>query len=298
MIDFEAITNWLGDQGQIIIYALIAFVVMLILVRILGKGIEVYIDHRARANDSDDELLKRARTLTRVIRNFMIALFGLVAIVYALTELGVDLGPILVGAGVVGVALGLGAQKLVQDYLNGFFILIENQYRVGDVIRIASTDGLVESIGFRTTIIRDFNGTVHTIPNSQVTTVSNMTMGYSRYLLDVGVAYKEKVDHVMSTLLNVGQEMERDEVFGADLIEPVEVMGVQSFGDSAVVIRMRFTSRPGRQWDLARELRRRIKNSFDELNIEIPFPHRTLYFGQPVGDWMNSPPQQQNGGTS
>ena len=296
MIEIDAILEWISNRGAVVIYALLAFSIMLILVRILGRGIEIFLDHRARANDSDDELLKRARTLTRVIRNFMIALFGLILFVYLLTELGVDLGPILVGAGVVGVALGLGAQKLVQDYLNGFFILIENQYRVGDVINIANTDGLVEGIGFRTTILRDFNGVVHTIPNSQVTTVSNMTMGYSRYLLDVGVAYKEDVDRVMAVLLEVGQELQSESKLGEDLIEPVEVMGLQKFDDSAIVIRIRFTSRPGRQWDLARELRRLIKNKFDELNIEIPFPHRTLYFGQPVEEWI-SESATANGGS-
>jgi len=296
-VSIAEIADWIADRGLFLLLVVLGFVVLMVVIRLIGRGIEELLELRARKNDTDDEILKRARTLTRVIRNLLIAIFALVAFVYFLTEVGVDLGPILVGAGVAGVAVGLGAQKLIQDYLNGFFILIENQYRVGDNIEIANVDGVVEAVGFRTTVLRDFHGVVHTIPNSQVTAVSNRTMGFSRFLLDIGVAYKEKVDRVIEVLREISAEMDADDIFGNDIIEPTEVWGVQSFADSAIVIRMRFTCKPGRQWEIGREFRRRIKNKFDEIGIEIPFPHRTLYFGQPVDQWMaqsQSPPQ--NGG--
>ena len=284
--ELQTAINWISENYTLVLIGLLVFVALMVLVRLVGRAIEALLEVRSRQNDNDEEILKRARTLTRVIRNMVIALFALVAFVYFLTSIGVDLGPILVGAGVAGVALGFGAQKLIQDFLNGFFILIENQYRVGDVIQVDGVKGLVEGVVFRTTILRDYMGVVHTIPNSQVTTVSNLTKGFSRYMLDVGVAYKEKVDHVIEVLKEIGAGMDVDETWGREIIEPTEVWGVENFGDSAVVIRMRFTTKPSRQWEVAREFRRRIKNKFDELGIEIPFPHRTLYFGQPVDQWM------------
>lgn len=279
-LQLDVIWDWILHRGWVVLLIIGIFFALMVFVHLIGRAIEHYLESQARLNDSRDEIIKRATTLTRVIRNFTIALFFLIGVIWILTEVGVDLGSIAVGAGALGVVIGIGAQKVINDFFNGFFILIENQFRVGDVIRFSpEISGLVEKVGFRTTVVRDFNGNVHTIPNGEITTVSNLTKGFSRYSIDVGVAYKENVDRVMEILREVGEELATGEPYGSEILEPVEVLGVQDLADSAVLIRVRFTSKPSRQWDISRELRRLIKNRFDAEGIEIPFPHRTIYYG-------------------
>ncbi len=279
-IDWAMIETWFLNSGMRIALILLAGFAGYWIVSWLGKGVQAVVEGRARARDTEEELYKRANTLTRVINNLAKFVFVFVVALFVLGELQVPLGPFLAGAGIAGVALGFGAQTMVRDYLNGFFILSENQYRVGDVIRTANVAGLVESVNLRSTVVRDLEGLVHTIPNGEVTVVTNFTKTYSRFVLDVGVAYKENVDHVMEVLNEIGAEILNDETWGGEFIEPPQVMGVEQFADSAVVIRVRITTKPRRQWDVARELRRRIKNTFDQRGIEFPFPHRTVYFGR------------------
>jgi small conductance mechanosensitive channel len=181
--------------------------------------------------------------------------------------------------GIAGLAIGFGAQSLVKDVITGFFLMLENHYRVGDVLRTAGVAGRVEAVTLRVTTLRDLQGRVHVIPNGQIDTLTNFTKDWSRTVLDIGVAYKEDVDEVIEVLKGVGEELRKDEQFKALIMEPMNILGVEDFGDSQVTIRMFFTTQPLKQWDVAREFRRRVKNAFDEHGIEFPFPHRTLYMG-------------------
>jgi len=228
----------------------------------------------------DDELKKRADTLKAVIRNAVYGLLIFVAIIMILDNVGLDIGPLLTTAGVLGVGIGFGAQQLVRDVINGFFILLDNQVRVGDVAGIAGKTGLVERVNLRMIVLRDGSGNVHFIRNGEIRVVTNMTKEYSRYVFEVGVAYREDVDEVIAVLKQIDDEMRQDPVYGPDILEPLEVQGLDRFADSAIIIRARNKTKPRRQWAVGREFNRRMKKKFDELGIEIPFPHRTLYMGQ------------------
>lgn len=229
------------------------------------------------ADETLSEATKRTETLIRLLRQAIHIVIWVVALLTILRELGVDIGPILASAGILGLAVGFGAQNLVRDVIAGFFIILENQVRLGDVAIINSTGGLVEAINFRTLVLRDLAGTVHVFPNGTISTLSNMTREWSGYVFDIGVAYKEDVDTVIDIIQTVGEELAADEHFGPLIIEPIEVFGLDDFADSAVVIKGRLKTRPIQQWAVGREFRRRLKYAFDERDIEIPFPHRTLY---------------------
>ncbi len=228
----------------------------------------------------DEEFQKRTKTLGNVIRYALIFIIIAISGITLLRELGIDIGPILATAGIGGLAVGFGAQSLVKDVISGFFILLEDQVRVGDVVEIGGKGGVVEKISLKTTVLRDVSGNAHYIPNGQISVVTNMTKGYSRYVFDIGVAYREDVDEVMRIIEEIDDEMRRDPGFKDDIIEPIEVFGLDKFADSAVIIKARTTTIPSKQWRVAREFNRRIKKRFDERNIEIPFPHVTLYMGE------------------
>ena len=234
----------------------------------------------AQRGGGDIELEKRAATLGGIFRKTLTVIIWLVALIMALREAGFDIGPILAGAGVVGLAVGFGAQNLVRDVLSGVFMLLENQIRVNDVAVINGTGGLVEAINLRTTVLRSLDGTVHVFPNGSITTLSNMTYGYSYYLFDIGVAYKEDTDRVVEVVKGIAAEMMKEEAYRDVILAPLEVLGVDKFADSAVIIKARFKTAPIQQWTIGREMNRRIKKKFDELGIEIPFPHMSVYFGE------------------
>jgi len=224
-----------------------------------------------------EERTERADTLHRAWRSLLNSVFLILGTLVLLDQLGVDVTVLLGGAAIFGVALAFGAQNLFQDYYYGFMILLENQYRIGNVVRIGGISGVVEDITLRMTMLRDLEGVAHFIPHSQVNTVSNLTHYWSRALLDVGVAYKENVDRVMDVLRELAAELRRDPEYGPVILEDAEILGVDQLGDSAVVIRMYIKTVPTKQWQVKREMQRRIKNRFDELGIEIPFPHRSVY---------------------
>jgi moderate conductance mechanosensitive channel len=221
---------------------------------------------------------QRARTMVGLFRSVGRVVIGIMFLFMVLGAVGVELGPLLAGAGVVGLAISFGSQSLVKDVIAGLFILIENQFAVGDVIRIEGVSGAVEEMTLRVVVLRDVEGVVHIVPNGQITKVSNLTRTWSRVVLDVGVAYREDPDRVMAVLREVGGELWDDPEWRPLLVEPVEVPGVESFGESAVNVRVWAKTLPLKQWDVARELRRRIKLRFDEEGIEIPFPHQTVYW--------------------
>ena len=223
-----------------------------------------------RAHGSRTELEKRANTIIGIVQTTAITLVWSVAIVMALQEAGFDVTPIIAGAGVVGLAVGFGAQNLVRDVISGFFILIENQIRVNDVAIINGTSGLVEEINLRTTVLRGQDGVVHVFPNGAITTLSNMTREYWYFVLDLNVAYKEDSDRVIAGLREVAEGLRADREFRDLILEPLEVLGVERFTDTAMVVRARIKTQPMQQWPVGRELNRRIKKRFDELGIDVP----------------------------
>jgi small conductance mechanosensitive channel len=231
---------------------------------------------RADVDDTDDAR-QRTKTLAAVFTTTGLVVIVAVTVMTVVQELGISLGPVLATAGIAGLAVGFGAQTLVKDMISGFFILLEDQYSLGDAIETAGVSGLVEKVNLRTTILRDVHGTVHIVPNGDIRVVSNKTKEWSRAVLEIGVGYGEDPDRVIAVLEEIGVEMRDDPVYGALLLETPTVPGVEAFTDSAVVIRMMTRTLPLKQWDVARELRRRIKHRFDAERIEIPFPQRTIW---------------------
>lgn len=234
---------------------------------------------KKRVGEETHERIRQIDTLASTLRKIVIAVGIVIAGLMLLKEINVDIRPILTAAGIGGIALGFGAQALVRDIISGFFLVIENQVRIGDVVKIGDKSGLVEAINMRTIVLRDLEGVVHIIPNGSIQTISNMTKEWSRYIIDIAVAYKEDLDQVMDVLTQTGKDLQEDGQFGGYITEPIEILGVDNFADSAVIIKIMITTKPLKQWEVGRELRRRIKKAFDRHNIEIPFPHRTIYWG-------------------
>jgi len=277
--DLSLITGWFLTSGlriaAIITGALIAS-------RIVRRAVGSFSARMVgRAEERDKlEARKRIQTLGHLAGGLSsLTIYGLAAMII-LDQIGIKLGPLLAAAGIAGLAVGFGAQSLVKDVISGLFILLENQFNVGDVVEIGGLSGVVERSNLRVTVLRDVEGKVHFVPNGQITTTSNLTKDWSRALLDVGVAYKEDTDRVVGVLQTAAAELTADPGFGPRIMEPLQVMGVQDFADSAVVIRVAFKTKPMEQWGVAREFRRRIKKAFDREGIEIPFPHRTVYLGE------------------
>ncbi|MGA1844596.1 MAG: mechanosensitive ion channel family protein [bacterium] len=235
---------------------------------------------KARPGASETEVNKQIKTVGEIVYKTIFVTLWIVAVMMVLNELGFDIKPILAGAGIVGLAVGFGAQNLVRDVISGLFMIIENQVRVGDVAILNGTGGLVEAVNLRTTVLRGLDGAVHIFPNGTVNTISNLTHTFSFYIFDVGVAYKEDTDRVIDVLKQLSDEIMADPSFGPQILEPLEILGVDKFDDSAVIIKARIKTIPIKQWMVGREMNRRIKKRFDEKGIEIPFPHRTVYFGE------------------
>ena len=252
----------------------------------LGKLEQVLLTWREREDRERIANEKRIKTLTGMLRTICLSLVWLIGIVMSLGQIGLDITPILAGAGIMGLAVGFGAQNLVRDVINGFFMILENQIRVGDVGVVNGTGGLVEAMSFRTITLRDLSGTVHIFPNGTVTTLANMTKEWSAYVMDIGVAYKEDTDRVAEVMREVGEDLQQDPQMGRKILEPIEILGVDAFEESEVVIKARIKTQPIEQWSVGREYRRRLKKAFDRENIEIPFPHRTLYMGEASSPWL------------
>jgi small conductance mechanosensitive channel len=223
---------------------------------------------------------KRVATLMGLVHTLALVTIWAVVVIISLGQLGLDITPILAGAGIAGLAVGFGAQNLVRDVISGFFVVLENQVRVGDVAVVNGTGGLVEAITFRTIVLRDLAGVVHVFPHGTVNTLANMTKGWSAYVLDIGVAYKEDTDRVVAVMERVAEELRADPRHTASILEPIEIFGVDDFGESDVTIKARLKTLPLQQWAVGREYRRRLKKAFDAEGIEIPFPHRSLYVGE------------------
>ena len=244
----------------------------------LIRSLRIYLSR----NIGNADEIKRVTTLGRVFRYIASVVITLIAGMLVLGELGISVAPILGAAGVVGVAVGFGAQSLVKDYFSGLFLLLENQMRHGDVVTVAGIGGVVEEMTLRYVQLRDYDGNVHFIPNGTITTVTNKTRGFAFAVIDIGVAYRENVDAALAVMRAVGEELRADEAWQARILEPVEIVGVENLADSSVILRSRFKVAPIEQWNVRREYLRRIKQAFDAAGIEIPFPHLTVYRGQKV----------------
>ena len=256
-MDLNSVLNglktWAFSAGLKIVLVLALVLIVLKAVKMistrLSKGI--------LKNQEDEDSVKRAQTLTSVIRNLLNAVIIIIASMTVLGELGIEIGPVLAAAGILGIAVGFAGQSLVKDVINGFFLLLWEQVRVGDVVEVAGKSGLVEKINLKMTVLRDLAGNVHYIPNGNIDVVTNMTKDFSRYVFEIGVAYREDVDEVMEVIKKVDEEMRSDPAFKEDILEAIEIFGLDKFDDSAVVIKARTTTKPIKQWRVGREFNRR-----------------------------------------
>lgn len=283
---------WRGILAQTLEWALKAVpkvIVVLLLGVVLLKLLNLAMGRlaaRALAHGQEEspaqaiEHKKRVETLLGIAKRLLqVSVWGL-AIVLVLMQVGVDVAPVIAGAGVLGIAVGFGAQELVRDVVTGFFQLLENHVRQGDVAVINGTGGVVETIGLRTIVLRDLAGVVHVFQNGKIQTLANMTKSWSAMVFDIGVAYKADVDEAIRIMRDVGANLQKDVEFSTKILEPIEVFGVDAFEDSSVIIKARIKTAPVEQWSVGREYRRRLKYAFDAAGIEIPFPQRTVTFGQ------------------
>ena len=278
------ILTWLASEvGRVVVGRLAAIAAIVLIGLLAWEVLGSIIDRYLAASDDDEQTVerrRRVRTLLPLAKSALRIIIGVIVLLMVLTEIGIDIAPILAGVGVVGLAVGFGAQTLVKDVITGVFILLEDSVAVGDVVDAGGHSGLVEAISIRSLRLRDLHGNVHTIPFSAVDTVTNMTKDFSYYLIEAGVAYRESYDEVVDVMREVGAELQADADFGPNILEPIEILGLDRFDDSAVVIRARIKTAPIKQWSTGREFNRRLKAAFDARGIEIPFPHQTLYFGE------------------
>ncbi len=275
LADFDSLS---GTTGRAIMSTLLNIFTVVVLAFVLWEVCNGLIETALRRAGNGNA--RRLQTLLPVARNVLLMVFGGVFSLMILSELGIEIMPLLAGAGIVGIAVGFGAQTLVRDFLSGFMVILEDLIRVGDVVTIAGHSGLVEKVTIRKVELRDLEGIIHTVPFSQISIIENRTRDFSCYVLDIAVAYREDTDAVIKVLRQVDESMRADPDIGAHMLEPLEIFGVDRFADSAVIIKGRLKTIPLKQWDIGREFNRRMKQQFDAHNIEIPFPHQTLYFGQ------------------
>ncbi len=261
--------------GARIVLIIVAAWVLIALLQRLVRAARVRIAARLPGPD----VARRAETLGRVIRYLVALVVSALATMMVLAEVGISLAPILGAAGVVGLAIGFGAQSLVKDYFTGFFLLFEDQLRTGDVVNVAGIGGLVEDITLRHVRLRDYDGNVHFVPNGLITTVTNMSRQFAQSVIDIGVAYREDLDEVFAVMRQVATGLRGDASFAARILGDLDIAGVERWDDSAIALRCRFKVAPLAQWDVRREYLRRLKKAFDERGIEIPYPHLTIYAG-------------------
>jgi len=262
--------RWAARTGiRIVALLLLAFAVVRILSSIIVRAER---DLSVGTGLDALERRKRAQTIASVVRRSLSALVWATALLVVLRELDVDITPVLTGAGIMGLAVGFGAQTLVRDIISGFFLIIEDQVRVGDIAMVNGTGGLVEQINLRTIVLRDFEGVVYVIPNGEIKTLANRTKDYSYYVIDLGVDYEADTDRVLTLVREAGEQLMKEPAFAPSILEPVEVLGVDDFKDSSVTLKFRIKTVPLKQWEIGRELRRRIKLVLDREGIRIPSP--------------------------
>ncbi|HPQ50315.1 MAG TPA: mechanosensitive ion channel [Alphaproteobacteria bacterium] len=270
----EQLREFLGTTFTVLFVAFFAAVVW--------EAVGVYLSYVFK--QADDRNQTRVKTLLPILRNAILIVFAILFGLVLMSEIGINVTPLLAGAGVVGVAIGFGAQTMVKDFLSGFTIILEDLIRVGDVASVGGCTGLVEKITLRKVQMRDMAGTVYTIPFSEITTVQNLTKDFSYYVMDIGVTYHVDTDRVVEVLRQVDEDLRADSEYTDFILEPIEILGVDQFADSAVVVKARIKTRPIKQWFVGREFNRRMKHAFDRAGIEIPFPQRTVTVVRSGGD--------------
>jgi len=248
-----------------------------LLLALAGRLIRMFRSYMQRKAPTSDEQA-RIETLARVFRNGATVIIVIVAGTLILGELGISIAPILATAGVAGVAIGFGAQSLIKDYFNGFFLLFDDQLREGDVVEIAGKSGRVEEVTLRYVRLRDFDGHVHFVPNGEIKVVSNRTRGFAFAAIDVGVGYDVDIDQALGVMREVGVALRADPQWKSRVVDDIEILGVERLADSAVVLRCRLKVVPAiEQWNVKREFLKRLKKAFDQHGIEIPFPQQVVH---------------------
>jgi small-conductance mechanosensitive channel len=283
---WKAIINWLLSDGiRILAIILVAWFIYKILGIIMPLFVMRYVVEKGKKRRSKGYLKQRSQTLGKVVTQAIGIFFVLIVTFMILSELGLNITPLLASAGVIGIVIGLAAQDSVRNYIAGFVIMLEDHYNVGDVIKVADITGEVEELGLRRTVLRDLKGILHVVPNGEIKVASNYTRSISRAFFEVSVAYKEDLDRVMSVIRKTWEEMAKHPKWEPQLIsETPWLLRVEECGDSGIVIRAVGDTKPMMQWEVMGELRRRIKRAFDEEGIEIPWPHVKLYMGDKSAD--------------
>lgn len=273
-LDSGDLGRWAARTGvRIVALLLLALAVVRLLNALISRT------ERDLATGSDLDALerrKRAQTVAGLARRALSGIIWTVAGLMILRELDVDITPVLTGAGILGLAVGFGAQTLVRDVISGFFLILEDQVRVGDVASVNGTGGLVEQINLRTIVLRDEEGVVHVFPNGEIKTLANRTKDFAYYVINLGIEYDEDTDRVVTVVKAVADELKADPEFGPSMLEPLDVLGVDDFGASQITVKVRVKTAPLKQWYVGRELRRRIKKAFDERGISIPSPKMSI----------------------
>ena len=279
-MEWSTVYDWLLSHGvRILIIILVSIALYIALRRLVPLALKHTI--KVKGQKAEEELEKRIKTLSRIFVNAGAVIIVVAAVFMILAEVGIDITPYLAGLGIAGLAIGFGAQSLVKDIIGGIFIIIEDQYNVGDVVRIAGIAGIVEAINLRRTVLRDLDGIVHFIPNGESGIASNFTREWSRVNLNISVAYGEDLDHAISVINRVCKEMAEEPYWKELILKTPEVLRVDNLGDSGIDIKILGDTKPIRQWETMGEIRKRIKKAFDVEGIEIPWPHTKVYFGSP-----------------
>jgi small-conductance mechanosensitive channel len=284
-LSWATVVTWLIDHGIrilviLVVGAVLWFALNKFLPPIVRRGVA-----RTKYKESKEGLEKRTNTLVSIFRGMGRVFIIIIGIMMILDEVGVAVAPVLAGFGIAGIAIGFGAQYLIRDLIAGIFIILENQYRVGDVARVADITGLVEDVTLRKTVLRDLDGIVHHVPNGEIRTASNFTRHFARVNLDVPVAYGTDLDHAISVINRVGKALAEDEKWRKVIKSPPQVLRVNNLGDSGIDIKILGDVKPMEQWAVMGELRLRLKKAFDDEGIEIPWPHTKVYFGEPIPDF-------------
>lgn len=272
----DQLIPWLLSHGiRIVLIAVGAFLLYKVISRIIRKAVRI-----AVAPDKSmppEAETKRENTLIRIFNGSLGIVIITLALMMILQESGIEIAPILAGAGIVGLAVGFGGQYLIRDIISGLFIILENQYRIGDVININSTGGLVEDISLRMTTLRDLDGTVHHIPHGEIKQVSNLSKKFARLNINIGVAYHTNLEHVIAVINKTGNDLAEDPLFKDAILSPPNFLRIDDFGDSAIIIKILGDTAPLKQWEISGEFRKRLKIAFDREGIEIPFPQRVVH---------------------
>ena len=291
MIDIELppVKDWLAQHGgRIALIIALGLGIVLAATLAIPKVVMAAV-LKTRAEQTEEELHKRADTLSGVLTTSVQVIVIVVFTFMLLSEVGLNIAPVIAGIGVVGIAIGFGAQSLVKDIISGLFIIMENQYRKGDVIKIADVSGLVEEINLRRTLLRDLDGIVHVVPNGEIRVASNFTKGWARVNMNISVSYDTDLNRAIAVINRVGEELAKDPQWAPTIITPPKALRVDNLGASGIEIKILGDTKPTKQWDVTGELRLRLKKAFDEEGIEIPWPHTKVYFGN-----MPSPLLQKN----